>query len=104
VRCETGATTLHFNIKLAGVMNLQLMQLATSSFRGKYVSGLNIKCIERDASLTYGEYQMWKASKDRGLKLFDPKRGGTYEVFNSRPLSEEIKEYCVQNFQYLSSL
>ncbi|KAF3400191.1 hypothetical protein F1880_008391 [Penicillium rolfsii] len=103
VRNDSDALFSHFNIKLAGVIDLQLMQLATSSFRRRYVNGLD-KCIERDASLTSSEYQIWKASKERGLKLFDPKRGGNYEVFNTRPLSEEIKEYCVHDVQYLSRL
>lgn len=79
------------------------MQLATSLFPRRYVSGL-AKCIERDALLTGYELQLWKASKEKGLKLFDPKRGGSYDVFDVRPLPDDIKEYCVQDVRFLPKL
>jgi exonuclease 3'-5' domain-containing protein 1 len=75
VRNDSDALFTHFNVQLAGVVDLQLMQLATSSFPRKYVSGLE-KCLEREAFLTAHELQIWRASKEKGLKLFDPKRGG----------------------------
>ncbi|CAG8032098.1 unnamed protein product, partial [Penicillium nalgiovense] len=103
VRNDSDALFSHFNVKLAGVIDLQLMELATRYFPRKYVNGLG-KCIERDARLTTYETRLWKASKEKGLKLFAPERGGSYDVFNVRPLSEDIKEYCVQDVQYLPRL
>ncbi|KAJ5673430.1 hypothetical protein N7507_002557 [Penicillium longicatenatum] len=103
VRNDSDALFSHFNVKLAGVIDLQLMELATSSFPRRYVSGLE-KCLEREASLTAREFQIWRASKEKGPKLFDPKRGGSYEVLDTRPLPKDIKEYCVQDVRYLSRL
>lgn len=103
VRNDSDALFHHFNVKLAGVINLQLMELATRYYSRKYVSGL-AKCIDRDALLTTDEMQTWKASKEKGLKLFAAERGGSYEVFNVRPLPDDIKEYCVQDVQFLPEL
>ena len=79
------------------------MELATRYYSKKYVSGL-AKCIDRDAPLTTDEMRTWKASKEKGLKLFAPERGGSYDVFNVRPLPDDIKEYCVQDVQFLPKL
>lgn len=103
VRNDSDALFSLFNVKLGGVIDLQLMELASRYFSKKYVSGL-AKCIERDAPLTSPESQCWKTSKEKGLELFDPKRGGSYDVFNSRPLPDAIKEYCVQDVHFLPKL
>lgn len=103
VRNDSDALFSHFNIKLAGFIDLQLMELATRYHSRKYVSGLT-KCIEKDARLTTYETRCWKASKEQGLKLFAPERGGSYDVFNVRPVPDEIKEYCVQDVQFLPKL
>jgi exonuclease 3'-5' domain-containing protein 1 len=44
------------------------------------------------------------ASKDAGRLLFAPERGGTYEVFVERPLSEAIISYCVAEVQHFPLL
>lgn len=103
VRNDSDALFSHFNVKLAGVIDLQLMQLATSSFPRRYVSGLE-KCLEKEASLEGRDFQIWRTSKEKGLKLFDPKHGGSYEVIDTRPLPEDIKEYSVQDVRYLPRL
>lgn len=103
VQNDSDALFSHFNIKLAGVIDLQLMELATRSFSRKYVNGL-AKCIERDARLTTYEARCWKASKEKGLRLFAPERGGSYDVFNVRPLPDDIKKYCMQDVQFLPKL
>jgi exonuclease 3'-5' domain-containing protein 1 len=79
------------------------MELTTSLFPRKYVSSL-AKCIERDALLTTHESQLWKASKEKGLKLFAPEHGGSYDVFDVRPLPSEIMEYCVRDVRFLPRL
>jgi exonuclease 3'-5' domain-containing protein 1 len=79
------------------------MELATRSFSKQYVKGL-AKCIERDLPMTTVERRKWAATKERGTKLFAPEFGGSYEVFNLRPLSEEMMEYCMQDVQFLPRL
>ncbi|KAJ5547543.1 hypothetical protein N7513_001902 [Penicillium frequentans] len=103
VRNDSDALFHHFNVKLAGIIDLQLMELATRYFSRRYVNGL-AKCIERDACLTTLETRCWKASKEKGLELFAPERGGSYDVFNIRPLPDDIKNYCAQDVQFLPKL
>jgi len=42
--------------------------------------------------------------KNKGLRLFNPEFGGSYAVFNNRPLNDDIKIYCVQDVKYLPRL
>jgi len=67
------------------------------------VSGLS-KCIERDLNLSLRQISECQRVKEKGLDMFLPERGGTYEVFNQRPLSDAIGLYCVQDVQWLPVL
>jgi len=103
VRNDSDALYSHFQISLAGIQDLQLMELATRRFKKGYVNGLS-RCIENDARLSSGDRISWNTTKDKGVRLFAPERGGSYEVFNERPLSEEIRLYCVQDVKFLPQL
>ncbi|KAL7903800.1 ribonuclease H-like domain-containing protein [Trichoderma velutinum] len=86
VRNDSDALYSHFQIKLDGVLDLQLMKLATRSFSRRCVSGLS-KCIEKDAPLSIHERRSWIQIKEKGQQLFNPDKGGSFEVFNERPRS-----------------
>jgi exonuclease 3'-5' domain-containing protein 1 len=103
VRNDSDALYYHFGISLAGIHDIQVMEFAARRVKGRFVSGLS-KCIERDLVLTFAERQIWQATKERGLNLFTPERGGSYELLNARPLSDELFLYCVQDVQYLPRL
>lgn len=96
VRNDSDALFSHYGINLAGVQDLQLMELATHTFSRRLVNGLG-KCIEHDAPMTLCERAKWKACKEAGRKFFAPECGGSYEVFIARPLSAEIIQYCAQD-------
>lgn len=103
VRNDSDALYSHFQIKLAGVVDLQLWELAARPFAGKYVKGL-AKCIEDDAPLSDSEVLEFKQTKEKGKMLFSPEHGGSYEVFNERPLREDIRAYCAQDVYFLPGL
>ncbi|XXG96068.1 hypothetical protein Hte_002345 [Hypoxylon texense] len=103
VRNDSDALFGHYQINLRGMQDLQLMELATSPARKQYLRGLS-KCIEWDLGLGRSEVAEWKRVKENGLRLFAPERGGSYEVFNVRPLSEEIRLYCSQDVAFLPRL
>ncbi|KAL8653265.1 MAG: hypothetical protein Q9226_003922 [Calogaya cf. arnoldii] len=105
VRSDSDALYAHFGIELAGIHDIQLMELATRApgWPSKYLNGL-AKCIEKDILLTANEKQDWKTVKENGRRLFDPKQGGSYEVFNTHPLSNEIRFYCVQDVKLMPKL
>jgi exonuclease 3'-5' domain-containing protein 1 len=103
VRNDSDALYSHFGIALAGICDIQLMELATRSFSKRCVNGL-AKCMERDLSMTTRERQIWMSTKETGIRLFAPERGGSYEVFNIRPMPEAIRQYCKQDVQFLPRL
>jgi exonuclease 3'-5' domain-containing protein 1 len=103
VRNDSDALHGNYQIKLAGIHDLQLMELSTRSFSRRCVNGLS-KCIERDAPLSIQERLAWVQTKESGLRLFAPEKGGRYEVFNERPLPDAIKFYCAQDVQILPRL
>ncbi|KAL4780329.1 ribonuclease H-like domain-containing protein [Aspergillus varians] len=103
VRNDSDALYAHFGVRLAGIQDIQLLELATRSGSRRFVNGL-ARSIERDAGLTWSEASTWKDIKDNGRRLFAPELGGSYEVFNARPLSEAIIRYCAQDVQILPKL
>lgn len=103
VRNDSDALYSHFNIHLAGIQDLQLMELATRPFGRRYVNGL-AKCIKKEGRLSVAESNEWEKCKEAGVKLFAPERGGSYMVFNERPLSKDIVRYCIQDVHFLPRL
>ena len=103
VRNDSDALFHLFGIRLSGVQDLQLMELATRLGSKTYVRGLS-KCINMHSDKSYMEKERFKAIKVAGYRMFDPKIGGTYKVFSDRPLVEEIRAYCVQDVLLLPGL
>ncbi|KAL8806622.1 MAG: hypothetical protein Q9200_004968 [Gallowayella weberi] len=105
VRRDSDALYAHFGINLSGIHDLQLMELATRppSTPKIYVNGL-ARCIEREINITPTELKQWHSVKDKGRNLFDPNRNGSYEVFNMRPLSADVRDYCVQDVAFMPRL
>ncbi|KAB8213073.1 hypothetical protein BDV33DRAFT_197113 [Aspergillus novoparasiticus] len=93
VRNDSDALFNHYNISLDGMQDLQLMELATRRGSKEYVAGL-AKWIERDGPISDLKKE-WKRRKDEVSRHFDPRKGGSYEIFNKRPLAPEIKDYCM---------
>lgn len=105
VRNDSDALHFHYGITLRGIQDIQLMENASRrlGYPNKYIAGL-IKCIEFDLPMTTQAKNACKAIKEKGLKLFAPEKGGSYEAFNTRPLHEDIKAYCVQDVKFLPLL
>lgn len=103
IRNDSDALFSLHGIRVQGIEDLQLMELASRSSWTKHVNGL-AKCIERDARISFEEKQKWKNTKKEGHRLFDPALGGSYSVFDQRPLSVDIQSYCVQDVIHMPSL
>lgn len=105
VRRDSDAFYAHFGVQLAGIHDLQLMQLAARPWwvEKQNLSGLG-KCIKFDAGLSMRDNIAAAAIKEKGVRFFDPTKGGSYAVFDARPLSEDIKKYCVQDVQFMPKL
>ncbi|KAJ4291125.1 hypothetical protein N0V90_010323 [Kalmusia sp. IMI 367209] len=112
VRNDSDALFAHFGIKLQGIIDLQLMELATRGGSGRFsdplhrrdhVNGL-AKCIQYGAGLSFENRKQVQVIKDRGTNLFAPERGGSYIVFNLRPLHPDLVRYCVQDVVHMPAL
>jgi exonuclease 3'-5' domain-containing protein 1 len=105
VRNDSDALFSHFGITLKGVYDIQLMENASRpAYASKrLLNGLK-KCIEHDAPLSRLEKQTWSTVKAKGEKLWNPEKGGSYKVFDARPLSEDVFQYCVQDVLLLPKL
>jgi exonuclease 3'-5' domain-containing protein 1 len=97
VRNDSDALFAHFGIRLQGTLDLQLMEnLSRRSQNKRLVHGLG-RCIKSDSLLSIPEKKTWEVTKEAGRKLFAPEKGGRYEVFNERPLKQEMVDYCTQD-------
>ncbi|KAI0444184.1 hypothetical protein F4803DRAFT_512296 [Xylaria telfairii] len=43
----------------------------------------------------------WNRAREKGELLFNPERGGSYEVFNQRPIPNDIISYSAENVMAL---
>jgi exonuclease 3'-5' domain-containing protein 1 len=103
IRNDSDALFSLFQISVRGIVDLQLMELASRKGSRKFVSGL-AKCIDRDIQTSMARQEEWRATKERGRQLFAPEKGGRYEVFNERPLKPGIIQYCKQDVMLLPLL
>lgn len=103
VRNDADALYAHFKVSLQNVHDVQLLEVATRSRSKDRVSGLG-SCIKYGAGLSVEAQRKWKATKERGMALFSEEDGGSYEVFNVRPMLQDIIDYCVQDTVHLPTL
>jgi exonuclease 3'-5' domain-containing protein 1 len=104
VRNDSDALHHHFGVRLSGIEDVQLMEnAARPAGRRRFVNGLE-RCIDNHAPLSVAEKRDWKAAKEKGLTLYHPSKGGSYDVFNARPIDTDIKRYCVNDVRFLPQL
>lgn len=94
VRNDSAALHACYDIKLEGVQDLQLMELATRTSK-KYVHGLR-QCVEKSCRVTDEQKKEWVKNYVQGLNFFVPARGGMFDIFNRRPVIPEIEVFCAQ--------
>jgi exonuclease 3'-5' domain-containing protein 1 len=106
-RNDSDALYAHFGIALQGVEDIQLMESATrkTTTSRKFLNGLK-QCVEDMEPSNTGRNQLagWKLAKRKGEQLFKAELGGSYNVFNIRPLPGDIISYCTGDVNYLPEL
>ena len=102
IRNDSDALFSHYGIRVQGIEDVQLMELATRSLSKRLVNGL-AKCIENNSDIGYQEKRDWSAVKNRGQHLFKTGKDG-YAIFDRRPLPEDVQKYCVQDVAFLPKL
>jgi exonuclease 3'-5' domain-containing protein 1 len=103
IRNDSDALFSLFGVRVGGIEDLQLMELGGRRGSKRLIKGL-AKAIDQDAQLSAADSKAWKEVKDAGRKLFAPELGGSFEVFDQRPLSAEVLKYSVQDVLYMPAL
>ncbi|PPQ80271.1 hypothetical protein CVT24_006603 [Panaeolus cyanescens] len=102
VRNDSDALYAHFGVEMQNVLDLQLLDVASRRSKNMnvlYVSGL-ARCIDIHLNGPAG----WLETKEAGTRLFSPERGGSYEVFEQRPIDPVILRYSAQDVVLLFRL
>ena len=108
-RNDCDAIYHQFQIQVSNALCLQVSEVAfrryVLSVYVKYVFGLK-KVMEKHlpSCIDELEYQSVSQIKERGAKLFVPESGGSYQVFNDRPLQKDILNYCIIDVLYFDEL
>lgn len=106
-RSDLDALYALYNIQLQGVIDIQLMEVAQreGEKRDKYDRLLSlVDCINKDCDLTQKQKDEMRQIKKRGKSLYAPDQGGSYDVFNERPMQQVIIDYCTQDVTFLPRL
>ncbi|KAF8451429.1 ribonuclease H-like domain-containing protein [Terfezia claveryi] len=103
VRNDNDALFHLYGINLKNVHDIQLMELAARPSSKRLIWGL-AKTVEQYLHMSRTEVMEWQRVKESGKRLFLPELGGTYAVFNERPITQEIAKYCAQDVQQLPAL
>lgn len=103
IRNDSDAMYSLFQISVNGIIDLQLLELATRLGSRKWVAGL-ARCIEQGIHVPTATKQSWRSTKDAVGRLCYPEKGGRYEVFNERPIRKDILQYCTRDVELLPML
>ena len=103
IRNDSDALYSLFQISVDGILDLQLMELATRKGSKDFVSGL-AKCIEKENHISAAAKVDWQRRKESASRLYEPRKGGRYEVFEERPMKPEIVKYCAWTVALLPGL
>ena len=102
-RMDSDALFGQFGVLLGGVVDLQLMCIASQGGGDHGLPGLEA-CLLRHLSIDSKEREWVSEAKARGQKLWRPRCGGSMERFNDNPLHPDIINYCVVDAAYLPRL
>ncbi|TKX22634.1 3'-5' exonuclease-like protein 2 [Elsinoe australis] len=99
IRNDSDALYSLHGVRVEGIHDLQLMELASRHFSKKYVSGL-ARCIVRDSNLGFPETEEWVDIKEKGKRIFNQ----DYAAFDKRPIDPDLLRYCVQDVAFMPHL
>ncbi|KAK8097765.1 3'-5' exonuclease [Apiospora kogelbergensis] len=104
VRNDSDALFHHYGVGLRNVEDLQLMENATRPDGQRNIINGLAKSMGWRGILSRAERAQWDRCKTAGKAMFNPATGGSFDVFNARPLDPAILSYCVGDVYYLPRL
>lgn len=100
VRNDSDALFSLFQIRLACVRDLQLMEFCTRSNPGRFLNSL-AKCIEIDLGLPSEVIQSWKSRKEQVRAAYISQQNN---LFLERPLSHLALSYAAGDVEHMPAL
>jgi exonuclease 3'-5' domain-containing protein 1 len=97
VRNDADALWAHYQVRLAGVMDIQLLENASRRLNKTYLRGLD-SAVQKDLTLTHMERARFQEIKKNVVSLMPT------DIFARRPLSAETIQYCANDVVYLPAL
>jgi exonuclease 3'-5' domain-containing protein 1 len=106
VRNGPGALFNQFKISVDNVLDLQLMEFYTRRFKASYGTQLLCfwECLARDSGLDRATRANCRKIRDTGRALFAPNHGGNPQMFNVRPMNDDLKDCIIQDLILMSVL
>lgn len=103
VRSDTDALRHNHGVRVAGAYDLQVLyHMKFCHPQEMYLKGLKVVLDAYGRTeIPSEEKDRLKALKEVGKKLFTPERGGSYSVWEQRPLPEALERYCEADVQHL---
>ncbi|MCJ1311910.1 hypothetical protein MMC25_005583 [Agyrium rufum] len=102
-RQDSDAVNYQFKVALAGVIDLQLMEVAARDGRNKYYLGAYGECVLDDAGLSPVEKKVMNEDK-KAKATFIPEYRGNWDRLAERPMRREIYRYCAGDVKYMPAL
>jgi len=102
-RNDIDALYHQFGIMPRGIFDLQLAEVADRRKRGlnvHFVQGLH-KCLTQCPALQSEQKVFADKINSLGKRLFEPQNGGSYEIFQQRPLNPVILVYAAHDSRYM---
>lgn len=107
IRNDSDALSSLFGVRVDGVHDIQLMELARRRASRRCLAGL-ARCIETDLARSKPEDRRAAAgaarAKRAGERLWNPRLGGSLAAFDARPMPPAIVDYCRADVAVLPSL
>lgn len=100
-RSANDALYHNFGFKMLNVYSLQVLhafKFPAEARRNDYIVSFR-KCL--DSTKVVRDRTKQEAIINRGKNLYAPERGGSYEMWNVRPLHPDLIQYCVASVKYL---
>ncbi len=97
MRNDADALWAHHGVRLAGVIEVQLLENASRFGSKTFLHGLD-KCVKRELGLTFDEECRWAETKRAVKAQMDN------DVFARRPLDAKTLEYCANDVVHLPAL
>jgi exonuclease 3'-5' domain-containing protein 1 len=97
VRNDADALWALYQINIAGVIDIQLLENASRDGNKRLVHGLD-KCVQRDLKLGFMELNQWIRTKKEIKNLMSA------DIFAVRPMDPKTVQYCANDIIHLPAL